>query len=113
VPLIVIVGTWEERNSFLLKKYNIEKQKQDCFGGLSEFFTSDGNAISTVWIRRFNYDDVNSIIALSHEIDHSALHIMDLMNIPILANYSNHAYIYLKEYFFINALKKLKAVNND
>lgn len=112
VPLIVTIGTWQDRSDYLNKHYDIEIGNQIAYGGHSELFINDGSAITNVWLPAFKINNVADIVTLIHEIDHVSFYILDLMNIPILDNSSNHAYIYLKEYLTKKALTKLKRLTN-
>ena len=110
IPLVVIVGSWQDKCDYLQNKYNIEQGNKQFFGGESVFFTDDGFSITAIWLPSFKYSEPYDIATLVHEIDHSVFRILEHVNIPILDNHSNHTYIYLKEYFLAKALKKLKGV---
>jgi len=108
IPLAISVGNWIDYSELLLKKYNVESGKQIHFGGCCEWYKQDNFALASVWLPKFDYNEPYYIATLSHEIDHAVMFIFELIDIPILDNQSNHAYIYLKEYFLTKALKKLK-----
>ncbi len=110
IPLIVTIGTWESRCGYLKKHYNIKPEKQIAYGGYSNMYIHNGCSESFIWMPTFDYNNIEAVVVLIHEIDHIAFNIFAVMNIPILDNHSNHAYIYLKEYFLTKALKKLKGV---
>ena len=112
MPLLVIIGTWEDKSNYLEKRYNIEISEQTAFGGFSELLIGNETSINILWLPNFDINNIDDIVTLAHEIDHVAFNVFDLMNIPILDNQSNHAYIYLKEYFLTKALKKLKGAEN-
>ena len=113
IPLEVIIGTWEYQNEYLLKKYGLAEREQINFGAESLILTNKGNAITVVWLPEFKYENIDNMVTLIHELDHVGFYILEHINIPILDNSPNHAYIYLKEYFTKKALKKLKRLTND
>jgi len=110
IPLLVFIGEYEDYQESLRKKYNLKHTKQIYYGGESKILTQSGNAICIIWMPKFSYNNIDNIATLIHEIDHVGFYILEHVNIPILDNQSNHAYIYLKEYFLGKALKKLKGV---
>ena len=108
IPLSVVVGTYDEYTEYLNKKYKVEKTDQKYYGGQATLYTNRGAAIASIWLPQFNMGCISDIAALTHEIDHISQYIMEHFDIPILANQSNHAYIYLKAYFLYETLTKLK-----
>jgi len=108
IPLAISVGNWIDYSELLPQKYNVESGKQIHLGGCCEWYKQENFALCSVWLPEFDYNNIYDIGSLSHEIDHAVMFIFDLLDIPILDKQSNHAYIYLKEYFLTKALKKLK-----
>jgi len=112
VPLFIFIGEYSDYQEVLRKKYNLNCTKQLYFGGESKILTQRGNAICIIWLPKFDYNNAQNMATLVHELDHTTFYILEHINIPILDNQSNHAYIYLKEYFLTKALKKLKGAEN-
>ena len=115
IPIIFVIGSWEERCQYLKEKENIKIALQRGHGGDCELFEdNNGHSLICIWLPEFDYNVVEYICALQHEIDHAIFFILGERDIPILAGEENHAYIYLKEYFTNQALKRLKKeCNND
>lgn len=112
IPLIISVGDYDKCAEQNEKKYNLKKLDQSYFGGEAKIWTNNGNAICTIWLPVFSYHNPEDISTLSHEIDHVAFRILEHVEIPIVDNMSNHAYIYLKQYFLNESLKRLKKETN-
>jgi len=108
IPLFVFIGGYEDYQKLLMKKYKMQYADQIHYGGESTILTFKGDATCIIWLPQFDYNSVNNMATLVHEMDHVGFYILEHINIPILDNQSNHAYIYLKEYFLTKALKKLK-----
>ena len=113
VPVVVSVGNWNKCREVLFKKYKLQKEEQCHHGGLCEWYEEKGWALNSIWLPEFNYEYPTHIGVLVHEIEHACNNIFNLMSIPVLDNQSNHAYIYLKEYFTIAILTKLKRFKNE
>jgi len=107
VPLIIVIGKYQEYCDYMDKKYKIKETAQSYYRGMSTIYTNNGNAISGIWLPRFN-GEPDDVVTLCHEIDHTVQHIMDKMEIPYIPDNNNHAYIYLKEYFLYESLIKLE-----
>ena len=112
IPLFILIGTWDEYNEQLHKKYKIERKEQKNYGGEATFYTGDGSSLCSIWLPQFDISCIADITDLVHEIDHISQYIMEHFDIPILTGRSNHAYIYLKEYFTVQTLTKLKRLSN-
>ena len=110
VPIVFSIGDWKESREFLYNKYKLRIKEQENYGGQTELYNEEGWAMNMIWLPIFNYNEPIDIAVLVHEIDHAVQNIMDIVKIPFVADQNNHAYVYLKEYFLREALKKLKKI---
>ncbi|MPN28191.1 hypothetical protein SDC9_175631 [bioreactor metagenome] len=107
-PLRVFVGSYEEYSAYCKRHYGFEEKEQQFFGGFSFLVTyENGKPEGFIWLPKFDSASIGDIGTLSHECIHIALRVLFKLGISVTEG-NQEPLAYLHEYFFTEALKKLK-----